>query len=202
MDRIIERFEEALKAWCGPEDRERLGQLVPEEMQGYGGVLRGAFGGPDAATTVRLTVNPWDTDERWTVMVAGRRDGESQFWEEWLPVQPLCRIPFLTDQFQSQCSLCGDTPCLHGAALTLQWLTRAVERRQLFLLFFNRRGMSRAQNLNARAIARVPMGLGTNLDRTRKELLAIVEAALKAAGKERDNLFGGGDEAAHSGDRP
>lgn len=193
MDRLVARFEERLQDQFDPAALARMHGMAPDEMQGFGGVLRGSLVIPPETVTVRLVVEPWDTDERWTAMVEGRRVGEEAFWNAWLPDTPLCRIPFWVRQFVTLCSACGDQPCLHGAALTRHWLRRASERPELLVLFFNRRGLTRPQPLNSRAISRVPMALGTNLDRTRKELVAIVESALKAAGAARDNLFGGGE---------
>ncbi len=202
MDRIVERFFAGVAEILGADQWSLLASLVPSEMQGFGGLLRGAFTANVAtAVSVRLAVEPWSTDERWEAMVRGRELGERAFWP-WLADGGLCRIPYVTRQFESQCSQCGEGPCVHGAALTFHWLNRVLERPALLLLLLNRRGLNRYTNPNAQPIARVPAVLGTNLDRTKKELLAIIEAAQKAAGAERDNLFGGGDEAAYHGDRP
>ncbi len=202
MDRIVERFREGVAEILGTGPLAHLPSLVPSEMQGFGGLLRGAFTADvPTAVSVRLVVEPWSTDERWEAMVQGRSLGEPQFGR-WLADGSLCRVPFVTEHFESQCSQCGEGPCLHGAALTFHWLNRVAERPSLLLLLLNRRGLNRYTNSNAQPIARVPAVLGTNLDRTKKELLAIIDAAQKAAGLERDNLFGGGDEAAHPSDRP
>lgn len=184
------------------EDRFRdLIALVPEEMQGYGGVLRGTFRLTDAVT-VRLQVRPWNSDEKWQAMVQGRRLGEAAFFDEWFPTSSIARIPFLTDDFTSQCVICGEEPCWHAGSMVWNWLRRAADRPELVLLLLNRHGLIRTMNDNVRAVSRVPNALGTNLDRTRKELLAIVEAAVKKAQVERDNLFGQrGDRHAHTGHR-
>lgn len=200
MDRLIRRFEAAVAERFSSDLRVVLKDLAPPEMQGFGGMLRGAFALHDGSLlTVRLSVAPWDTGERWEAMVCGREMGERAFWE-WLPDSLLCRVPFLWDDFMSHCTSCGGTPCIHGAALAYHWLIRVSEHPEFLLLFLNRRGLNRHPNVNAQPIARVPVGLGTNLDRTRRELVAIIESALKAAGHERDNLFGG-DFAADSGNR-
>ncbi|NMP23462.1 hypothetical protein [Sulfobacillus harzensis] len=184
------RLEAALLARFGPDGVRDMQGLAPEEMQGYGGVLRGTFVNSPDSVTVRLTVRPWDSDEKWMAMVEGRRLGEERFYDDWFADSSIARIPYLTEEFACQCSACGDVPCWHGGALTWNWLHRAQERPELILLLLNRRGMVRSMNINARAVSRVPTALGTNLDRTRKELTAIVEAAVKAAQRERDNLFG------------
>lgn len=190
MDRLLTILDEVLAGRFGGHDWTAL---APDEMQGYAGVLRGTF--RSISMTVRMVIEPWDPGERWQAMAKGRRLGETAFWNDWFPQSTLCRIPFLTDDFTSQCSVCGDEPCWHAGALTRHWLNRAAERPELLLLLLNRRGLIRTPNLNARAISRVPLGLGTNLDRTKRELQAILESALKAASFERDNLFGGGADA-------
>ncbi len=191
MDRLVERFDAGVAAILGDDVRAGLNALIPHEMQGLAGTLRGAFTDlSESLVTVRLTVAPWDTDERWQVMVQGRTLGPSRFWD-WLVDEPLCRIPFVTEAFSARCSLCGDSPCLHGAALTYHWLLRVRDMSQFLLLFLNRRGKNHHVNANMQPIARVPVVLGTNLDRTRRELVAILDSALKAAGDERDNIFGG-----------
>ena len=197
MDRIMARFEAGVKAALGSATIPRLAPLVPSEMQGFAGMLRGAFaaGREDALTTVRLTTEPWDTEERWEVMVQGRALGADRFWD-WMADQPLCRVPFVVPGFAIHCQSCGDVPCLHGAALTHHWLLRVREMPQFLLLLLNRRGKNHHPNINMQPIVRVPVVLGTNLDRTRRELVSILEASLKAAWEERDNLFGG-DTAAH-----
>lgn len=191
MDRMMERFWNGVKDLLAAEVEPRLKELVPTEMQGYAGMLRGAFAdGRGGLVTVRLTTKPWDTDERWEVMVRGRELGEENFWT-WLSGAALCRIPFIDQSFSTQCQSCGEAPCMHGAALTYHWLLRVAEMPQFLLLLLNRRGKNHHPNINMQAIVRVPMVLGTNLDRTRRELASILESSLKAAGDERDNLFGG-----------
>jgi hypothetical protein len=191
----MERFWEGVDTLLGPQAASQTAELAPTEMQGFAGMLRGAFwGNSGAPTTVRLGVRPWDTDERWAVMVQGRALGPERFWD-WLADQPLCRVPFVMPDFEGQCQQCGPNPCLHGAALTYHWLLRVREVPQFLLLLLNRRGKNHHTNINVQPIVRVPVVLGTNLDRTRRELAAILEAAFKAAGEERDDLFGGGSAA-------
>jgi hypothetical protein len=199
MDRLMQRLEQAVAAQFGADAWRGLAQTVPTELQGFAGVLRGAFAADPHLVTVRLTVSPWDLDERWAMMVRGRELGYARFWE-WLADASVCRVPFISDAFTSQCSVCRDVPCPHGAALTYHWLVRVQERPQFLLLLLNRRGRNRHVNVSMQSVARVPVSLGTNLERTRRELVAIVEAAMKAAVEERDNLFGG-DTAAHFGER-
>ncbi len=192
MDRLIERFHKGVARSLGEGSWDRLSALVPTEMQGLSGLLRGAFQKAPGAPliTVRLWVDPWNTDERWTAMVRGRELGDPEFWE-WLSDEPLCRIPFVRPEFKSQCHACGDTPCIHGAALTYHWLLRVKSLPKFLLLLLNRRGRNYHTNLNVQPIVRVPVVLGTNLDRTRRELVAILESSLKAAIDQRDDLFGG-----------
>jgi hypothetical protein len=109
--------------------------------------------------------------------------------------QPLCRIPFVQTTFTSHCQGCGEEPCIHGAALTYHWLLRVTDRPKFLLLLLNRRGKNHHTNINLQPIVRVPVALGTNLDRTRRELMAILESSLQAAGVARDNIFGGEDTA-------
>lgn len=200
MDRVMLRFQEAVADRFGSGVYDSLADMVPSEMQGYAGLLRGAFrADDDSMITVRLVVEPWDIDERWAMMVAGREMGPAAFWP-WLAEQPACRIPFVVQDFKSQCLRCGDEPCIHGAALTYHWLVRVGEMPEFLLLLLNRRGPNRHPNVNLQPIARVPVVLGTNLDRTRRELVSILEAALSAAADERDNLFGG-EPTAHSDQR-
>ncbi len=196
----MKRFQAAIEAQFGLPAFQSLAKLAPSEMQGYAGLLRGAFHiDGENIVSVRLTVEPWHTDERWAMMVRGRELGKEAFWS-WIADQPVCRVPFVVKSFQSQCMCCGDTPCLHGAALTYHWLVQVVEMPEFLLLFLNRHGPGRHANVHLRSIARVPVVLGTNLDRTRRELVSILEAALAAAAAERDNLFGG-ELAAHTGQR-
>jgi hypothetical protein len=122
--------------------------------------------------------------------VRGRELGPTKFWD-WLADQELCRIPFVSADFVSQCQQCGETPCLHGAALTHHWLERARSVPEFFWLLLNRRGKNRHMAVNLQPIVHVPIMLGTNLDRTRQDLVAIVEAAFNRASWERDNMFGG-----------
>lgn len=201
MDRVMEKFFDGVRDLLGPESFRQLDAVVPTEMQGYAGILRGAFARADGSLfAVRLTTVPWDTDERWTVMVQGRALGRQQFWE-WFADDPLCRVPFVVGEFHAHCQNCGDVPCVHAAILTHHWLVRVQEVPRFLLLFLNRRGKNHHTNVNMQPIVRVPVVLGTNLDRTRRELAAILEAVFKAAGDDRDNLFGG-DMPAHLGERP
>ncbi|PSR21663.1 MAG: hypothetical protein C7B45_10120 [Sulfobacillus acidophilus] len=199
MDRLMQRFKAAIVTQFGDAAWTEFPRTIPTELQGFAGVLRGAFAAEPTLVTVRLTVLPWDMEERWAMMVRGRELGPMRFWE-WLADAPACRVPFITKTFTSQCSACQDVPCLHGAALTYHWLVHAREMPQFLLLLLNRRGRNRHGNATMQPIARVPVSLGTNLERTRQELVAIVEAAMKAAAEERDNLFGG-DASANSGER-
>lgn len=190
MDGLMVAWERGVYELLGEEALSLARALSPEELQGYGGVLRGTFLERDhLPLTVRLEVEPWSVEERWQIMVAGRQQGEEAFWQEFASA-PYARIPFLRNDFHSQCSECGETFCIHGAALTYWWLVRVRERSGLMLLLLNRRGRPMRRNVPGEAIARVPIALGTNLDRTRRELVAIVESSVKAASEERDNLFG------------
>ncbi len=201
MEVLSTELERVLKSVFGEDRFRNLAALVPEEMQGFGGVLRGTFR-LDDSVTVRLQVRPWDSDEKWQAMVQGRRLGENAFFDQWFPTSSIARIPFLSLDFTSQCGICGEEPCWHAGSLVWNWLGRAADRPELVLLLLNRHGLIRTMNANSRAVSRVPNALGTNLDRTRKELIAIVEAAVKKAQEERDNLFGQrGDHHAHPSHR-
>ena len=202
MDGLMALFEERARERVGAPTLETAKALIPDEMQGYGGVLRGTFTSTESLPiSVRLEVRPWTLDERWEVMVLGHQKGSSAFWS-WMLHSPLLRIPFMTDAFESRCSHCVMAGgCVHGVALTYYWLIRLSERDELLLLLLNRRGTAIHRHPAPKALSRVPMVLGTNLDRTRRELLSIVEAAQKAALRERDNLFGTEETHAHSGHR-
>lgn len=201
MDRLMERFNSGVVKSLGENAWDQLSEMVPTEMQGLSGLLRGAFQEAPGAPliTVRLWVDPWDTDERWTAMVRGRELGDPQFWE-WLADEPMCRVPFVRPEFKSQCLRCGDDACIHGAALTYHWILRVKALPKFLLLLLNRRGRHYHTNLNVQPIVRVPVVLGTNLDRTRRELVAILESSLKVAIDQRDDLFGGG-ASAHTRER-
>lgn len=188
----MDRFRDAVVLRFGEEMWPTLKTWVPAELQGYGGLLRGTFLEVDdhPLASVRIVVEPWTTDERWAVMVCGRQLGPQEFWR-WFSDADLCRVPFMTQEMQCSCGVCGSTACMHGAALTYHWMVRAMERPEFFLLLLNRRGINHRMSINSQPIARVPMSLGTNLDRTRKELLAIVEATVSQALWDRDDLFGG-----------
>jgi len=187
MDRFLERFWDGVGDLVNP---ATVMTATPTEMQGLAGLLRGTFRDEvQGMVTVRLTCEPWNTDERWQVMVQGRRLGPEYFWD-WLADQDLFRVPFVHPEFVCRCSRCGDVPCQHAALLTYHWLERASEVPELIFLLLNRRGRARPQNVVVQPINRVPLALGTNLDRTRRDLTAVLEAAFAAASRARDDVFG------------
>ncbi|MCY0899233.1 MAG: hypothetical protein OWU33_09945 [Firmicutes bacterium] len=189
MSELLARVDRTLAHDFGVTGEWLLDSLVPDEFQGFAGVLRGHYRLGGEEMRVRLAVEPWSLDERWTVMVQGRQLGESRFWE-WLWEQPLCRIPFLTTSFESDCSQCGTAPCIHGAALTVRWLHELPAHPQFVFLLLNRDHYHKGLDMAEQPIQHVPLALGSNLDRTRRDLAAIVEAAIRAAMRERDNVFG------------
>ncbi|MCY0878753.1 MAG: hypothetical protein OWU84_07430 [Firmicutes bacterium] len=186
---LRERLEAEIQRQLGRDHGVEDG-LRPQEFQGYAGILWGRYEPSEGREIrVRLQVKPWSLDERWTVMVRGRTLGEARFWE-WLWAAPLCRIPFITPDFASECSQCGRQPCAHGAALAVRWLEELAVRPEFIFLLLNRQRPERPWKLADQPIQRVPLALGSNLDRTRRDLEAVVAEALQAAAYERDNVWG------------